>query len=134
MTLMNDWFYLNFCNYSTSNEKISKNEQCQIFNLQWTNKKSKIAKVRLTIKRFRYLPDAYLYIVSCSFGIEQFKNFLSYAELYMQLSSNALLIIEIVKMLPSTRVGIFFHFLFFVICYSIQLQISLYIDIEKLLI
>ncbi|PIP55118.1 MAG: hypothetical protein COX07_01605 [Bacteroidetes bacterium CG23_combo_of_CG06-09_8_20_14_all_32_9] len=30
-----------------------------------------------------------MYIVSCSFGIEHFKNFLSYAELYMQLSSNS---------------------------------------------
>ena len=35
-----------------------------MFNAKRTNKKSKIAKVRLTIKRVRYLPDAYLYIVS----------------------------------------------------------------------
>jgi len=51
---------MNNVKYSIYNEQIKKN---------------KIAKVRLTIKRFRYLPDAYLYIVSCLFGIEHFKNF-----------------------------------------------------------
>ena len=40
---------MNNVKYSIYNEQIKKN---------------KIAKVRLTIKRVRYLPDAYLYIVS----------------------------------------------------------------------